>query len=329
MVTSKRMGDIMSGLDLDAVSKTTASSEKQAASTPVGKMMAASVEINQQKEQINELKAKLDAAGRGEISRKIDPNLIQAGKYANRIEASFNTDKFKSLRQEIAQSEGNIQPIKVRPTENGKFEVVFGHRRHRACLEEGFDVLCIVENLSDEEAFIQMDRENREREDLRPIEVGYFYKKALDAGLFPSLRSMALKTGIDHGNLSRAITLANLPKHVLNAFTNPLDLQYADAALLNSEVQKNPDAILNRAKFILTTSPRPNHRQTLALLLGFDEVDGLKDEKFSLQGSDSQKATIRLNYSKKKAQIEITGITDELIERLQSLIQEMIGAQST
>ncbi|MFD2274834.1 ParB N-terminal domain-containing protein [Undibacterium arcticum] len=84
-------------------------------------------------------------------------------KWANRISDSFTSADFLALKEEITQAGGNVQPIKVRPLVGvaDRYEIVFGHRRHRACLEAGLPVLCLIEAVSDQELFKEMDREKQ------------------------------------------------------------------------------------------------------------------------------------------------------------------------
>jgi ParB family chromosome partitioning protein len=90
---------------------------------------------------------------------------------------SFSGPEFAALKAEIASAGRNVQPIKVRPPSGGKekgceFEVACGNRRHRACLELGLPIAAVVESLTDAELFAEMNREDREREDLTPWEQG-------------------------------------------------------------------------------------------------------------------------------------------------------------
>ena len=198
--------------------------------------------------------------------RKLDPTTIRASKWANRHEASFATAEFKQLKAEIAAAGGNVQPIKVRPVEvlNGstpptdaRFEVVFGHRRHRACLDLGIPVLVVVEDATDVSLFEQMERENRGRKNLSAWEQGTMYRKALDEGLYPSLRRLSESLGVDVSLVSKSVTLARLPDTVVAAFDSPLDIQFRWAAPLAETVQKDPEGILARARSLTAGSPRP------------------------------------------------------------------------
>jgi ParB family transcriptional regulator, chromosome partitioning protein len=200
-----------------------------------------------------QLKEELKSWGDASPTKKLNPSDIAPSRWANRHEDSFAGSEFDLLKAEIASSGGNIQPIKVRPVPNTdpqKFEIVFGHRRHRACLDLGLEVVAMVESITDAALFEEMDRENRQRADLRPYEQGEMYRRALDEGLYPSLRKMADAIGVQAGNVSTAVKLARLPAFVLDAFPSRLDIQYRWSVPLADAVEKAPEALSGRAKAI-------------------------------------------------------------------------------
>jgi ParB family chromosome partitioning protein len=194
--------------------------------------------------------------------REIDPRQIVPSKWANRHAASFVDAEFLALKEEIRESGGVVQPIKVRPlpvlngstpgstagTQDTKYEVVFGHRRHRACLELGLPVHAVVEELTDQALFQQMERENRQRKNLSAWEQGCMYRQAIDAGLYPSLRKLAESIDVDVSLVSKAVALARLPDAVVSAFASPLDIQFRWAGPLSDLVQKDPEGLLARAR---------------------------------------------------------------------------------
>ena len=201
----------------------------------------------------------LDLFAQGALpSGKIDPQRIGPSKWANRDSLSFKGPEWESFKAEILSAGGNIQPIKVRPSvrpvnaisDSQSFEIVFGHRRHRACLELGVDVFALIEDVTDAELFEQMDRENRQRANLTIYEQGEMYKRALDAGLYPSLRKLSEKLNVAVGTASESISLARLPEAILNAFESRLDLQRRWAKPLTEALQKDPDLVLAVAKEI-------------------------------------------------------------------------------
>ena len=77
---------------------------------------------------------------------------------------------------------GVINPILVRPTEDGKFEVVSGHRRFRASELAGkANIKAIVREMDDDTAVITMVDSNLQREQISPIERAQAYRMKLEA----------------------------------------------------------------------------------------------------------------------------------------------------
>ena len=77
---------------------------------------------------------------------------------------------------------GVVVPAIVRPRAEGGYEIVAGHRRKRASEQAGFtDMPCIIRNLTDDEAIIQLVDSNAQREDVLPSERARAYKMRLDA----------------------------------------------------------------------------------------------------------------------------------------------------
>ena len=220
-----------------------------------------------------DLRAKLERFEDATVVEFLDPTRIRPSRFANRHELSFAGAEFEGLKAEIQTAGRNVQPIKVRRVGQGadgsdEFEIAFGHRRHRACLELGLPVAAIVEALTDAQLFSEMERENRERQDLSPWEQGVMYKRALDDGLFPSLRKLASSIGAQVGNVSTAIQLASLPTEVVDAFPSPLNLQFRWGTALKAVIDKNPEVVLAQARDLAAMEPKLAAKEVLARLTG-------------------------------------------------------------
>lgn len=275
-----------------------------------------------------ELKKKLAEFNGATATRKIHPKKIKPSRWVNRNELSYSGESFASLKQEIETAGGNIQPIKVRPSKSvpGEYELVFGHRRHRACLELGLDVLTLIEELDDAELFCQMDRENRARAALSPWEAGTTYARALDEGLFPSARKLAEAASIDLSQLGKALVLAKLPTDVVTAFPSPLDLQYRWATLLSQAIQKDPDLILLRAKELRAAKENLNASQVLVRLLeGGGTVPPPALKKVSVKGKDGQLGEIKFNSAKRTAIINLSNIDLERFNEVEKAIKALLS----
>ncbi|WP_298236013.1 ParB/RepB/Spo0J family partition protein [uncultured Azohydromonas sp.] len=182
----------------------------------------------------------------------LDPRSIAPSRWANRHETSYAGKAYEELKAEIRDAGANVQPIMVRPMPSPKdggpqYEIVFGHRRHRACLEGGVPVHAVIREVSDQELFGFMERENRTRQNLSAYEQGMMYRRALDEGLFPSLRQLAAHIGRDHGDLSKALRIAALPPEVVAAFASPNDIQFRWASVLTDALERDRAAVLRVA----------------------------------------------------------------------------------
>lgn len=219
------------------------------------------------------LKAKLQKFEDATFVEFLDPKLVKPSRWANRHALSFSGSEFATLKAEIADAGRNVQPIKVRPLpvqpgQPQEYEIAYGHRRHRACLELGLQVAAIVEAMSDSRLFAEMDRENRERQNLSPWEQGMMYKRALEMGLFASQRQLASAIGAQSGNVSRAIQLASLPHEIIDAFASPLELQYRSLDTINPALERDANAVLDRARELAAMEVKLPGKEVLERLMG-------------------------------------------------------------
>lgn len=93
----------------------------------------------------------------------------------------FNEDSLRELAESIC-ADGLQFPILVRPYE-GKFEIVQGERRYRACLLAGLETIqAEIRELSDDEAFHLAVIENIQREQLTDIEEAHAFQRYIEMG---------------------------------------------------------------------------------------------------------------------------------------------------
>ena len=83
---------------------------------------------------------------------------------------------------ESIKERGVITPAMVRKKEDGRYEMISGHRRKRACERLGLPSMrCEVVNVSRDEAIILMVDSNSQRSEIAPTDKGRAYKMKLDA----------------------------------------------------------------------------------------------------------------------------------------------------
>jgi ParB family chromosome partitioning protein len=281
---------------------------------------AAIKESSQLKEQMKEFEGSFPA-------KRLDPKLIIRSRWANRHDHSFVGPEFDGLTEDIASQGGNVQPIKVRRLKGSdRYEIIFGHRRHQACLKLGIDVLAMIEDLDDKHLFIEMDRENRQRKDLRPYELGAMYALALDEGLFPSARRLAEEVGIDQSQLTKALALARLPADVLNSFASPLDLQYRWVSDLNDALQKDPDYVVGIAKATLLEKPRLTSGEVFKrLTAGRGTVPRAVKKTERLEGKGGQKGQFEFNIKNRSVRIDLFNIDPARFSDVKETIKKLLS----
>ena len=156
----------------------------------------------------------------------------------------FPNHPFKVLDDEKMQEtvesikeRGVLVPILVRPTNDGNFEIVSGHRRHHASLLAGkTEIPAIVREMDDDTAILLMVDSNLQREELLPSEKAFAYKMKLDAikrqgkrtdltsaQIVPKLQArdiVAHDVGVNRMEVTRYIRLTYLVPDLLDRVDN-------------------------------------------------------------------------------------------------------------
>lgn len=187
----------------------------------------------------------------------LDTATIRESGAPNRDASAYADAAFEQLKADIRRAGKNISAIKVlriKPTRNRTtahvlYEVVYGHRRLRACRELGLQVVAVIgENMSEREALLERVSENTGRADFTPLELGRICVHALETKLFSTQKQLAVALGRDAGDISKAIALAGLPAAVIAAFDCPSDLQYRHAKPLRDAAARDLNAVLAAAE---------------------------------------------------------------------------------
>ena len=132
------------------------------------------------------LSALLDDSGNQTVSNKsavggvveLIIDNIEANPFQPRT--NFNSDSINDLAKSI-KALGIIQPITVRKTDSGNFQLVSGERRLRAAKSVGLSTIpSFIRTADDNESLEMALVENIQREDLDPIEVALCYQQLID-----------------------------------------------------------------------------------------------------------------------------------------------------
>lgn len=191
------------------------STARRASPVPIGEQVRAVA--SHTSAAYTDLKEQFDAAvADGRMVVLVDTGKIDETAFRDRHEAGFGDEAFSRLQTDIA-SNGQIAPVALRAslTEKDRFEVIFGHRRVRACRSLGKDVRAIILNADDHAVLHRMLVENALREDISPLEKARHYKRVLDLGL-TDRRGLSEILRVSPQQISNITALAAIPEECLN-----------------------------------------------------------------------------------------------------------------
>lgn len=139
----------------------------------------------------------------------IEPNRDQPRK-------DFDETALSELADSIAQH-GLIQPIVVKPTAHGRYSIIAGERRWRACRMAGLNEVPVIIKDADEQTLMEIALiENLQREDLNAVEEALGYRSLIDTyGL--TQEEVAKKMGKSRSAVTNALRLLALNDNELEA----------------------------------------------------------------------------------------------------------------
>lgn len=137
----------------------------------------------------------------------IEPNRSQP-------RSEFDEESLRELADSIAMH-GVLQPLLVRPTADGGYQLVAGERRWRASRMAGLiEVPVIIREMTDSEMMQIAMIENLQRENLTPLEEAIGYKRLMDEYHFTQ-EEISKTVGKSRPVIANALRLLNLPEEVL------------------------------------------------------------------------------------------------------------------
>ncbi|MFQ3744433.1 ParB/RepB/Spo0J family partition protein [Staphylococcus nepalensis] len=150
----------------------------------------------------------------------------------------FEPNKIKELAESIDEH-GLLQPIVVRPIEEGMFEIIAGERRFRALQslnKTHADV--IIRDLGDEETAVVALIENIQRENLSVVEEAEAYKKLLELGE-TTQSELAKSVGKSQSFIANKLRLLKLaPKVIERLREGKITERHARAMLSLSDTEQ-------------------------------------------------------------------------------------------
>lgn len=210
----------------------------------------------------------------------LSTTLLDPGEFQPRY--YFNPDALDDLTRSVRE-QGVLQPLLVRPTASGRYEIVAGERRWRAARQAGLtEVPVLIRTLSDSEARLAAAVENLQREDLNVMEE-----------VRAKLQVASVTLGVPEGSV--VARMFALDRH---AETEPELIARLDAAFGALGRESWRSFIRNRAALLnlsedLQEAVRTGLDYRKALVIGRADRDDLRDAMLEAASGGATVAALR------------------------------------
>ncbi len=150
--------------------------------------------------------------------QEVEVALIEPNPFQPR--SDYNHEALEELKESIREK-GIIQPILVRPLDDGRYQVVAGERRLRAAIALGLKTVPIrVREVASNEEMLELALiENVQRENLNPIELARGYQRLIDECNLTQ-EEVAKKIGKDRTTIANLLRLLKLPEKIQDSLRN-------------------------------------------------------------------------------------------------------------
>lgn len=142
---------------------------------------------------------------------RIPSDMVEENPWQPRM--SFDQEALEELAASI-RTLGLIQPITVRKTAGGRYQIISGERRFKACRMAGMSMIPAYVRAADDQGMLEMAIvENIQRENLDPIETAMSFQRLMDECSLTQ-ETMADRVGKKRSSVANTLRLLKLPVKV-------------------------------------------------------------------------------------------------------------------
>lgn len=177
-----------------------------------------------------------NGTSKAETLRQLPVDLLQRGRYQPRTH--MRQEALEDLAESI-RTQGVVQPIVVRETATGGFEIIAGERRWRAAQLAGLETIpAVIKDIPDEAVAAVALIENIQRENLNPVEEANAFQRLIEEfGM--THQQVAESVGRSRTGVTNLLRLLGLPDVVRQMIDNgDLDMGHARALLALPETEQ-------------------------------------------------------------------------------------------
>jgi len=142
---------------------------------------------------------------------EVDIRLIDTNPFQPR--SGFDSEALVDLATSIKEL-GVIQPITVRETENGRYQLITGERRLKAAMAAGLARIPAYVRTADDQGMLEMSLvENIQREDLNAVDIAISYQRLIEECSLTQ-ENLSLRVGKKRATVANYLRLLKLPAEI-------------------------------------------------------------------------------------------------------------------
>ena len=240
----------------------------------------------------------------------------------------FNNSSLEELAESI-KANGVIQPLVVRPSDHGQFELIAGERRWRAAQIAGLNKVPVIIRLANDAQVLEMALvENLQREDLNPIEEAQGYALLIEAFNLTQ-EETAQRVGKSRAAVANILRLLNLPeKAITHVRDGRLSMGHAKAILAIEDAGhqnlvaekvireslnvRQTEGLVAELQKNSTGSPEKNSKQS--------QVQGIHVTDLVNRLKERLGTKVGLTYREGKGTLTIKYFSDEDLDRILNIL---------
>ena len=250
------------------------------------------------------------------LAKIYDIPLSEIDDFPNHPYRVLDDEDMQALMDSISER-GIITPAMVRKKEDGRYEVISGHRRKRACERLGLETMrCEVVEVTRDEAIILMVDSNSQRSEIAPCDKGRAYKMKLEAikrqqGERSDLTSATVLQKLDGKSSRELLAESSIDSHEqirkyirltylipeLQDFVDEGKIKMRPAVELSYLDEETQRDVVDR---IDETEAFPSHDQAIRIRKLFEagEIDYTKVMGIMAEEKPNQKPKFKFSYEK-------------------------------
>jgi len=240
----------------------------------------------------------------------------------------------ESCKEEIQsmQKGGQLVPAigrRVQGDPMHEVEVICGARRLFAARHLNAPLVLEIRSLSDREAAILLDIENRQRRDLSAYERGRSFSRWISSGCFKSQEDIADALKISCSQVSRLVKVSKLPSVVVEAFGHPADICETWGIQLHAackDENKRPQ-IMARARSLQSHSERPPaHAVFSRLMVGANATHRRLQHKHEVVIGHSGRPIFRIKHHQQAVALLIDRqtISTSMLAKIRDAVSQIL-----